>query len=204
MKRSKQSHRKQLHSLNDDETAWFGTLRSVGNTFGRLVKVALLLGQRRGKLGSNDEAAMKWSDIEDGVWVINVEDEKGTNFPPSGCRWCGRSSSVSLATDMRPGVGGRGPYNSFSQGINELRDVSRPTCRTGPCTILRRTARKLMTRANIRPDAAEIAIGHSIKGIRGHDDVREYQPMIDHAFECVARSTKRFRILRLRMLFLRK
>lgn len=52
---------------------------------------------------------------------------------------------------------------------------------------LRRTARKLMTRARIRPDVAELALGHSIKGIQAvYDDLAEYQPMIDHAFEYVA------------------
>ena len=45
----------------------------------------------------------------------------------------------------------------------------------------------MMTRARIRADVAEIAIGHSIKGIQAlYDDVAEYQSMIDHAFECVA------------------
>jgi len=45
----------------------------------------------------------------------------------------------------------------------------------------------MMTRARIRADVAEIAIGHSIKGIQAlYDDVTEYQSMVDHAFECVA------------------
>jgi hypothetical protein len=52
---------------------------------------------------------------------------------------------------------------------------------------LRRTARKLMSRAGIRPDVGELALGHSIKGIQAiYDDVNEYQPMIDHNFQCIA------------------
>ena len=44
-----------------------------------------------------------------------------------------------------------------------------------------------MTRAEIRPDVAELAIGHSITGIQKiYDDVNEYQAMTDHAFESVA------------------
>ena len=39
----------------------------------------------------------------------------------------------------------------------------------------------------IRPDVAELALGHSIKGIQGvYDDVKEYRPMIEHALQCVA------------------
>ena len=78
MKRAKQNERKQLRFLDDDEISLVWDACDQLGTFGRLVKVALLLGQRRGKLGSND-AAMKWSDIKDGVWTINVEErEKGT------------------------------------------------------------------------------------------------------------------------------
>ena len=52
---------------------------------------------------------------------------------------------------------------------------------------LRRTCRKLMTRAKVRPDVAELALGHSIKGIQAtYDDRQEYEPMIDEAIQCVA------------------
>jgi hypothetical protein len=52
---------------------------------------------------------------------------------------------------------------------------------------LRRTCRKLMTRANVRADVAELALGHSIKGIQAvYDDRAEYQPMIDEAIQRVA------------------
>ena len=52
---------------------------------------------------------------------------------------------------------------------------------------LRRTCRKLMTRARVRPDVAELALGHSIRGIQAtYDDRGEYQPMIDDAIQRVA------------------
>jgi hypothetical protein len=39
-----------------------------------------------------------------------------------------------------------------------------------------------MTRAKVRPDVAELALGHSIKGIQAvYDDRSEYQPMINEA-----------------------
>ena len=78
MKRSKQSDRKQLRFLNDDEIRLVWDACDQLGYVRQIVKVALLLGQRKGKLGGND-AAMKWSDIKDGVWTIDVEErEKGT------------------------------------------------------------------------------------------------------------------------------
>ena len=196
MKRVKQNERKQLRFLNDDEIrlVWEAAIswaRSVG-----LLRFALLLGQRRGKLGSND-AAMKWSDIsKDGVWTINVEErEKGT------------ASQIKLPKIVQeiiaqqPRIAGnpyvlecqhqRRPFNTFSRGMNELRALLPDGMRNLSMHDLRRTARKLMSRAAVRPDVAELAIGHCIKGIQAiYDDVREYQAMIDHAFECVAKEVE--------------
>jgi hypothetical protein len=57
---------------------------------------------------------------------------------------------------------------------------------------LRRTAHKLMTRSDVRVDVGELALGHSIKGIRAHyDDPGEYQPMIDAAVQAVANEVER-------------
>jgi hypothetical protein len=39
----------------------------------------------------------------------------------------------------------------------------------------------------VRPDVAELALGHSIRGIQAtYDDRGEYQPMIDDAIQRVA------------------
>ena len=44
-----------------------------------------------------------------------------------------------------------------------------------------------MTRARVRPDVAELALGHSIKGIQAvYDDPAEYRPLIDEALHRVA------------------
>ena len=49
-----------------------------------------------------------------------------------------------------------------------------------------------MTRARIRPDVAELALGHSIKGIQAvYDDPQEYQPLIDAALQSVANEVER-------------
>jgi hypothetical protein len=73
----------------------------------------------------------------------------------------------------------------FSQRKQELDE----TLKIAPWVIhdLRRTSRKLMTRAGVRPDIAELALGHSIKGIQAvYDDAVEYGPMINHALQCVS------------------
>jgi integrase len=86
-----------------------------------------------------------------------------------------------------PNVNGTGPFNSFSDGMNEIRALLPDDMPNWSMHDLRRTSRKMMTRARIRADVAEIAIGHSIKGIQAlYDDVTEYQSMVDHAFQCVA------------------
>jgi integrase len=86
-----------------------------------------------------------------------------------------------------PGAVSGRPFNAFSLGMNEIRALLPEDMPTWSMHDLRRTARKLMTRARIRTDVAEIAIGHSIKGIQAlYDDVQEYQSFIDHAFQCVA------------------
>lgn len=193
MKRTKLNERKQLRFLNDDEIrlVW-AACDQLGGTFGRLVKVALLLGQRRGKLGSN-EAAMKWADIsKHGVWTINVEErEKGTasqiKLPKIVREIIAQQPRLAGNPYVFPANTGTGPFNSFSDGMNQLRDVLPYDMQNWSMHDLRRTARKLMSRAGVRPDVAELAIGHSLQGLQKiYDDVREYQPMIDHAFQCVA------------------
>ena len=196
MKRVKQNERKQLRFLDDDEIRLVWEVCNKLGTFGRLVKVALLLGQRRGKLGSND-AAMKWSDIsKDGVWTINVEErEKGTasqiKLPKIVREIIAQQPRIAGNPYVFTSVSTNGALNTFSRGMDELRALLPDGMRNWSMHDLRRTARKLMSRAAVRPDVAELAIGHSIKGIQAiYDDVREYQAMIDHAFECVAKEVE--------------
>ena len=84
-----------------------------------LVRFALLTAQRRGKLGSND-AAMKWSDIKDGVWTIDVEErEKGTahqiKLPQMVLDILKEQPRIAGNPYVFPGLGGNGPFNSFSR-----------------------------------------------------------------------------------------
>jgi integrase len=173
--------------LDDKEIRAVWTACANMGTFGAIVKIALLTGQRREKV-----AAMKWDDLKDGKWIIPAEPrEKSTG---------GTLRLSKLAIDLieaqqriskNPYVfaagKGNGSFNSFSQRKNELDGKLPKNMPHWVLHDLRRTCRKLMTRAGVRPDVAELALGHSIKGIQQiYDDRGEYEPMIGHALECVA------------------
>jgi integrase len=192
MKRDKRKPKERARKrwLNNDEirTVWkaAGELSDEGNIFGPLVKFLLLTAQRREK-----PARMKHDDLQNGIWTIAVEDrEKGV---------VGRIKLPQMARDIladlpvkadNPFVfAGRGKkaFNRFSQGMDELRAVLPKDMTHWTLHDLRRTARKLLTRAKVRPDVGELAIGHSLKGIRAvYDDIDEYEPFLDEAFQALA------------------
>lgn len=98
---------------------------------------------------------------------------------------------AALAHSKGTAVGG-GPFNSFSQRKEELDKKLPAAMKDWVLHDLRRTCRKLMTRAKVRPDVAELVLGHSIKGIQAvYDDRTEYQPMINDALQLVANEIDR-------------
>ena len=147
--------------------------------------------QRRGKLGSN-KAAIKWSDIKDGVWTINAEDrEKGTvekiRLPKLALDVLKEQPRIDGNPYVFTSANGNGPFSTFSLGMTALRDGLPDDMPSFSMHDLRRTARKLMSRADVRPDVAELALGHSLLGLQKiYDDVEEYEPMVDAAFQSVA------------------
>ena len=171
--------------LDDAEIRDLWTACADLGTYGALVQLLLLTGQRRDKV-----ATMQWSDIDaDAVWTIPTAKREKTN--------AGRLRLPALALSIinaQPRIGGNpyvfggrgaGPFNSFTHRKGELDEK----LKIAPWVIhdLRRSCRKLMTRARVRVDVAELALGHSIKGIqRVYDDRTEYAPMIDEALQCVA------------------
>jgi integrase len=140
---------------------------------------------------------MKWEDLTGGEWRIAREArQKGAAErlrPPQLARdIIDTRSHLANNPYVFAAAVGSGPVNSFSQRKMEL-DEKMPKG-TKPWVVhdLRRTARKLMTSAGVRVDVGELALGHSIKGIRAHyDDPGEYQPMIDAAVQAVANEIER-------------
>lgn len=183
----RQGQNKRERWLDDDEIRALWAACSDLGTFGALVRILLITGQRRAKV-----TAMKWKDIIDGEW--HIEREAREKNAPSRLRLPQMARDIIKAQPHIVGnpfvfaaAFGGGPFNSFSQRKAEL-DEKMPKG-TKPWTLhdLRRTARALMTRAGVRVDVAELALGHSIKGIQGvYDDPGEYWPMIDKAVQAVA------------------
>jgi integrase len=141
-------------------------------SFGALVKCCLLTAQRCKKV-----ASIKWDDIVDGVWTIEANDrEKGT---------AGKIKLPQLVLDFieaQPVIDGnpyvfaargKGPFNSWSQRKQEL-DEKLPDMPPWVIHDLRRTARSLMSRADVRPDIAERVLGHAILGVEGVYDRHQY------------------------------
>jgi integrase len=171
MRRNKPAAR--ARTLADNEIRWLWTAcTEVNETFGALIKVALLTAQRRDKV-----ATMRWDDLKDGVWTIRVDHrEKGT---------AGKLKLPKLALDIieqRPRIKGnahvfpgRGKtaFNSFSQRKEELTEKL-PKMEPWVLHDLRRTARSLLSRAGIRPDISERVLGHAIVGVEGVYDRHSY------------------------------
>ena len=77
--------------LTDDELRAIWKTAEANGQFGAFIRLLLLTGQRREKV-----AAMKWSEIEDGVWTIPADArEKGNaekiKLPPGGAGHPGRA-----------------------------------------------------------------------------------------------------------------
>jgi integrase len=158
--------------LNDDEIRAVWKAAEDCGTFGAILKVALLTAQRRDKI-----ATMKWSDVADGIWTIAADDrEKGT---------AGKIKLPNLALDIieaQPRIAGNpyvfvgrggGAFNSWAQRKKEL-DKKLPDIPAWVIHDLRRTARSLMSRADVRPDIAERVLGHAIPGVEGVYDRHRY------------------------------
>jgi integrase len=175
MQRSNGVDRKRKRILDDNEIqALWTACGELGTTFGAIVKLLLLSGQRREKV-----ATMKWDELVDGEWRIPSEAREKTN--------AGKLKLPQVALDLikaQPLIAdnpyvfavavGSGAFNSFSQRKEEL-DKKLPE-KMPPWVLhdLRRTARSLMSRAGVRPDIAERVLGHAIPGVEGVYDRHGY------------------------------
>lgn len=185
----KPDERKRKRKLTDDEIRSVWKAAGDAGTFGGIVRLALLTGQRREKI-----ATMRWSDVQDGVWTIRAEaGEKGT---------AGALKLPKLALDVieaQPRIAGnpfvfagspRGrrrrsgnsrpaelpAFGAWSQRKAELdaklpKDMPHWTVHD-----LRRTARTLMPKADVSPEIAERILGHTpkITDVQDTYDVGDY------------------------------
>jgi integrase len=159
MKRRKVTKRDRV--LDDAEVRKVWEAADDAGAFGRLVKVLLLTGQRRGAV-----LAMRWSDISaDGTWTIREGHRaKGTG---------GILKLPKMALDIirqQPRFASndlvfahcQSNLDRFKKRLDEMSGVDGYVLHD-----LRRTAQSLLSRASIRPDISERVLGHARKGVEG-------------------------------------
>jgi integrase len=144
------------------------------DTFGAIIRTALLTAQRREKVRS-----MRWEDIsDDGEWTIpkapREKDSVGSVILPK---------AALAIINAQPQLGdnpyvfagrGDGPFNGFSKA-KERFDAKLKGVKPWTIHDLRRTARSLMSRAAVASEHAERVMGHAIIGVEGTYNRHEYR-----------------------------
>jgi integrase len=171
MRRQKPKARERI--LDDNEITLVWKAAEDCGSFGAIVKIALLTAQRRKKI-----ATMRWDDIAAGTWTIRSEEREKGN--------AGELLLPKLALDVieaQPRIHGNSyifasgtkkHFNGWSQRKQELDDMLPKDMPAWTVHDLRRTARSLMSRADLRPDIAERVLGHAITGVGGTYDRHKY------------------------------
>jgi integrase len=170
MKRRKQAERARTRVLDDAELRAVWKAASACGVFGAFVQVLLLTGQRKSKV-----ADMRHADIVDGMWTIRTAPREKGNA--GTLRLPAIVLDIIAAQPRVAGnpyvfVGGRSgkPLSSLSDGKEALDRTASETLPGIPRWTLhdlRRTARTLMERADVRPDIGERVLGHKIPGVEG-------------------------------------
>jgi integrase len=162
--------RKRSRILSDAEIRAVWQAADAAGSYGALIKLLLLCGQRRDKVRT-----MRWSDIADGVWTIRTEKREKGN--------AGVLKLPKLALDIihaQPRVG-RGDFvfagNKGAQFFEHRYKVALDKAsgvEHWRLHDLRRTARSLLSRAGVRPDIAEKVLGHAAGNIESIYDRHSY------------------------------
>jgi integrase len=185
MRRTNSAERARDRVLNDDE------IRAVWNaatgTFGGIVKLMLLTGQRRTAV-----ASMQWDDVSvDGAWsCLAGPRQKGRGgelmLPDMAIQAIREQPRFVHSLYVFPAARGKGHFTSYRDGKRTLDHSA--NLRSDPWTLhdLRRTARSLMSRAGVRPDIAERVLGHAQGGVEGIYDRHSYVTEKAKALEALA------------------
>ena len=121
---------------------------------------------------------MRWDDISaDGVWEVQSEQrEKGNigavKLPAPALDIIKAQPRLAGNAHVFAATVGAGPANGFSRAKRAFDK----RCGVTGWTLhdLRRSARSLLSRAEVRPDIAERVLGHVIPGVAGVYDRHEY------------------------------
>jgi integrase len=145
----------------------------LGDTFGDLVKLLLLTGQRRSKVVS-----MRWDDLSnDGTWTWRIptdKREKGNGgdliLPELAADIIRRRPRFASNPYVFPSGRSKVHFNGFSKckaALDAKLAAAGHDLPQWQLHDLRRTARTLMSRAGVNDDHAERVLGHAIEGVAG-------------------------------------
>jgi integrase len=168
--------------LDDHEIRRLWAATADGQQFSNMIRFLLLTTARRG-----EAAAMTWDEVTGNIWTLPASRSK---TKAEIVRPLSRSAQAILAAQPRTELPwifaptGRGPLQSFTEPKAKL-DAA---CGVRDWRIhdLRRSARSLLSRANISVDTAERCLGHVVSGVRGVYDRHDHIEQMTHAFEALA------------------
>jgi integrase len=165
MRRVPPQDRKRSRILFDDELrrVWLAA-EAENSVFGKFLMLLLLTTQRREKV-----ATLKWDAISpDGVWTIRTESARekghaGSLKLPKLAMQIIRSLPRFASNEYV--FAGRRPREPIT-GFAPLHTAFKARCGVDGWSLmdLRRTARSLLSRTDVRPDIAERCLGHAVGG----------------------------------------
>jgi integrase len=173
MRRQNPKQHERERILDDAEIRAVWKAAESNGTFGGILRLALLTGQRRTKIST-----MKWADLsDDGEWTIpkapREKDTAGTIKLPDVALAIIRAQPR-LASNPHVFAGrGNGPFCGFG-ATKATFDTKLPDVAPWVIHDLRRTARSLLSRAGVLSEHAERVMGHAIGGVEGTYDRHKY------------------------------
>jgi integrase len=170
--------------LSDSELAAVWKTAESSGVFGSFIRWCLLTAQRRSVV-----LGMKWrSDIDGNVWTIPRTDDRekrnaGTlELPPQAMRILEQLPRLNEYVFPGRADGPLAGISALKAKFDEASGVSDWTIHD-----LRRTSRSLLSRANVRPDVAERALGHSVgDAVQQTYDRHDYRAEVGHALRALA------------------
>ncbi len=202
--RANQKDRARTRVLSDDEIRLIWPILNQAGTFGAMVNMLLLTGQRR-----DEVAQMSRKEIgEDGIWTIpaaRYKTKKPNHVPLS-------KAALGLI-EVQPKINGCDyffassagtPFSGFGKSkakldkaiLADMKTQAKKGAKVEPLpnwTLhdLRRTAKTLMARVGVRPDISERVLGHVIAGVEGTYDRHSYAEEKRDALEKLATMIER-------------
>jgi integrase len=202
--RANPKERARTRILSDEEIRFIWPVLGQSGTFGTMVKMLLLTGQRR-----DEVAQMSRNEIDkDGIWTIPAEryKTKRPNHVPL-------SKAALAVIEAQPKIDdcdyifasrAGTPFSGFAKSKTKLDKAVFATLKAQakkgtkveplPNWTLhdvRRTAKTLMVRAGVRPDISERVLGHVIAGVEGTYDRYSYAEEKRDALEKLAAMIER-------------